>query len=103
MCPRASRPPISLVAAMRTIGLAAVALTLADCGQWQHSPRRATSTNYTVGGTISGLTVSSVVLANGTATVTHPGGRDLLGVSDFLCRWQQLLGDGEDATHRRAV
>jgi len=34
------------------------------------SSTTATSTNYTVGGSISGLTVSSVLLANGTATVT---------------------------------
>ena len=35
---------------------------------------RYTAPNYTVGGTISGLTVSSVVLANGNATVTVAAG-----------------------------
>jgi N-acetylneuraminic acid mutarotase len=68
MCPRASRPLISLGAATRTICLVAAALTLADCGGSSSTP--ITTTNYTVGGSISGLTVSSVVLANGTATVT---------------------------------
>jgi len=72
MRPRASRPLITLVAAMRTIGLAGVALTLTDCGH--SNSTTATSTNYTVGGTISGLTVSSLVLANGTATVTIAAG-----------------------------
>ena len=72
MYPRASRPLISLVATLRTMGVAAVALTLADCGHG--STTTAVSTNYTVGGTISGLTVSSVVLANGTATVSIPAG-----------------------------
>jgi N-acetylneuraminic acid mutarotase len=68
MCPRVSRPLISLVAAMRSICLVGVALALADCGHG--SSTTAVSTNYTVGGSISGLTVSSVVLANGSATVT---------------------------------
>jgi N-acetylneuraminic acid mutarotase len=57
------------MAALRTIGLLSAALVIADCGG--HSSSTSTvSTNYTVGGTISGLTTSSVVLANGTATVT---------------------------------
>jgi N-acetylneuraminic acid mutarotase len=67
MCPRASRPLISFGAAMRTICLVGVALALVDCG---HSNDTTPSTNYTIGGTISGLSVSNVVLANGTATVT---------------------------------
>jgi N-acetylneuraminic acid mutarotase len=80
MCPRASRALITLVAAMQTICLVGVALTLAGCGG---SDTTSTSTpvsttykveNYTVGGTISGLTVSSVVLANGTATVNIAAG-----------------------------
>jgi len=65
---RASRPLIRLGTALRTTAVAGVALAIAGCG---HSSSTAvTSTNYTVGGSISGLTVSSVVLANGTATVT---------------------------------
>jgi N-acetylneuraminic acid mutarotase len=56
---------------MQTLCLAGVALSLADCGgsSTSTSSTSTTSTNYYVGGTISGLTVSSVVLANGTATV----------------------------------
>jgi N-acetylneuraminic acid mutarotase len=80
MCPPASRALITLVAAMRTVGLVGAALALAGCGG---SSSTATSppittittvTNYTVGGTITGLTVSSVVLANGTATVSVAAG-----------------------------
>jgi N-acetylneuraminic acid mutarotase len=67
MRPRASRPLITFGAAMRTICLMGVALALVDCG---HSSTTVPSTNYTIGGTISGLSVSNVVLANGTATVT---------------------------------
>jgi N-acetylneuraminic acid mutarotase len=67
MCPRAHRPRIILVSAMRSIALVAVALTVADC---HHSTTTTPTTYYTVGGTISGLTVSSLVLANGNATVT---------------------------------
>jgi N-acetylneuraminic acid mutarotase len=52
---------------MRSIALLAVALTAADC---HHSTTATNTTYYTVGGTISGLTVSSVVLANGNSTVT---------------------------------
>jgi N-acetylneuraminic acid mutarotase len=58
MSPRASRVLVTIVAAM----------ALAGCGG---STSTATnSTNYKVGGTISGLTEGSVVLANGSATVT---------------------------------
>jgi N-acetylneuraminic acid mutarotase len=75
MCPRAGRPLITLVAAMQVICLIGVALTLADCGGGNsNSSTSTTSTNYTVGGTISGLTVSSVVLANGTSTVSVAAG-----------------------------
>jgi N-acetylneuraminic acid mutarotase len=73
MCPRASRALITLAAAMQTMGLVAVALTLAGCGH-DDNTSTATTTNYTVGGTITGLTVSSVVLANGTATVAIAAG-----------------------------
>jgi N-acetylneuraminic acid mutarotase len=75
MYPRASRAPISLIAAMRAIGLVGVASALVACGGSDTvSTSTPTSTvyqveNYTIGGTISGLTVSSVVLANGTSTV----------------------------------
>ena len=81
MRPRASGPLITLVEAMQAICLVGVTLTLADCGG-SSSISTIVSTpttiytvqNYTVGGTISGLTVSSVVLANGTATVTVAAG-----------------------------
>src|ERR1700733_8775862 len=80
MCPRASRALITLVAAMQSICLVGVALTLAGCGgsSSTSTPTPVTTitaiTNYTVGGTITGLTVSSVVLANGTATVSVAAG-----------------------------
>ena len=68
MYSQASRVLISLVAA--------VALTLVGCGGSSSSSSTSTplSTNYTLGGTISGLTVGSVVLANGSATVTVAAG-----------------------------
>ncbi|HTT04061.1 MAG TPA: kelch repeat-containing protein [Steroidobacteraceae bacterium] len=51
-----------------------VALTLTACGggstTYTLTTATAAITNYTVGGTISGLTSGSVVLANGSATVT---------------------------------
>ena len=73
-----SRPLITVVRGNADhSALVGVALTLADCGgssstSSSHCDHH--STNYTVGGTISGLTVSSVVLANGTATVTVSAG-----------------------------
>jgi N-acetylneuraminic acid mutarotase len=73
MSPRASRALITLIA----VG---VALALAGCGgSTTASTSTPTSTttqveNYTVGGTISGLTVSSVVLANGSVTVSVGAG-----------------------------
>jgi N-acetylneuraminic acid mutarotase len=75
MCRRASRALITLVAAMPAIGLVGVALTLAGCGGNDNSNYVPpiiipAITNYTIAGTVSGLTVSSVVLANGTATVS---------------------------------
>jgi len=73
MFPRASRALITRVAALPAICLAAATLTLAGCGHSSSSSTTAT-TNYTVGGTITGLTVSSVVLANGTATVSIAAG-----------------------------
>jgi len=80
MCPRASRAPITLVAVLQAICPVGVALTLVACGGGSStSTSTPTTTNftvepYTVGGTISGLTVSSVVLANGTATVNVAAG-----------------------------
>ena len=71
---RASRSPFTLDASVPTILLVGIALTLAGCGGDSTSYTLTTATtaitNYTVGGTISGLTSGSVVLANGTATVT---------------------------------
>jgi N-acetylneuraminic acid mutarotase len=79
MCPAASRAPISLVGALRAIGLLGAALSLAACGG-SHDDDTNTIiptgviSNYTIGGTITGLTTSSVVLANATATVTVSAG-----------------------------
>jgi N-acetylneuraminic acid mutarotase len=57
------------------------ALALADCGgsdtstgSTSTSSSSSSGTSYIVGGTVSGLSVSSVVLANGTATVTVVAG-----------------------------
>jgi len=77
MRPRASRPLISLVAAMQTICLVGAALVLGGCGGSDNNLNQTTTTNYvvenyTIGGTVSGLTVSSVLLANGSATVSVP-------------------------------
>jgi N-acetylneuraminic acid mutarotase len=62
---------------MQTICLVGVALALAGCGGSDNNLNETTTTNYVVenysiGGTISGLTVGNVVLANGTATVSVP-------------------------------
>jgi N-acetylneuraminic acid mutarotase len=71
----ASRAPVTLIAALRASCLVGVALALVSCGGSSNDntttiiPTGVIS-NYTVGGTITGLTVSSVVLANGTDTVT---------------------------------
>src|ERR1019366_10330806 len=73
MCPRASRSLIILMPTMRTLCLLGVAATLVDCGG-NSSTASTVDTNYTVGGTITGLTVSSLVLANGSATVTVSAG-----------------------------
>jgi N-acetylneuraminic acid mutarotase len=69
MRPRVSRAPITFLAALRTVCLAGVASTLAGCGG-SSTTTSTPSPNYTLGGSISGLTVGSVVLANGSATVT---------------------------------
>jgi N-acetylneuraminic acid mutarotase len=80
MCPRASRALITLVAALQTVGLVGVTLTVAGCGGSSSTSSSTITTiipaitNYTVGGTISGLTVSNVVLANGSATVSIAAG-----------------------------
>ncbi len=63
---RTNRVLISLVAA--------VALALTGCGGGNTTTTNITTTNYTLGGTISGLTAGSVVLANGSATVTVSAG-----------------------------
>src|SRR5579862_4818006 len=69
---RARRVLRTVGAAVPSVCVMVGALTLADCGGSSNSSSSssATSKNYTVGGTISGLTVGSVVLANGTQTVT---------------------------------
>jgi len=73
MCARVSGVLITLVAAIQALCLTGVALALAGCGGSSSTPT-SISTNYRVGGTISGLTVSSVVLANGSATVSVAAG-----------------------------
>ncbi len=89
MNPRASRLLISLVAAS----------TLAGCGGSSSTPTAITS-NYTIGGTISGLTVSSVVLANGSSHCQRCGQRHQLGFPRFLYGRQQLHDNDTDPTDR---
>jgi N-acetylneuraminic acid mutarotase len=59
---------------LRTICLLGITLAVAACGGSSSTSTVTTSTNYTVGGTITGLAVSGVVLANGSATVTVSAG-----------------------------
>jgi N-acetylneuraminic acid mutarotase len=54
-------------AATRALYLVAAALALAGCGKGSSS---GSSSSYTIGGTITGLTTGSVVLVNGSTTVT---------------------------------
>jgi N-acetylneuraminic acid mutarotase len=54
----------------RVLALGAAALALVGCGGHGSS----NTSNYTIGGTISGLNAGSVVLENGTATVTIAAG-----------------------------
>jgi Kelch motif len=68
---RSSKPVITLGAALRGVCLVTAAAALAACGGGGKS---AASSSFTIGGTISGLTTGSVVLANGTATVTVAAG-----------------------------
>jgi N-acetylneuraminic acid mutarotase len=68
---RSSKPVITLGAALRGVCLMTAAAALAACGGGSKS---ASSSSFTIGGTISGLTTGSVVLANGTATVTVAAG-----------------------------
>ena len=81
MCPRARHPHHTLAATLRTVCLVGGALALAHCGgsdtstsSTSTSSSSSSGTSYIVGGTVSGLSVSSVVLANGTATVTVVAG-----------------------------
>ena len=98
MCPRASRALITLVAAMQTICLVGVALTLAGCGGSDNDLNQTTTTNYVVenysiGGTVSGLTVSNVVLANGTATVSVAAGARKFPAALFTTMSKRSLGE----------
>jgi N-acetylneuraminic acid mutarotase len=63
---RSSRPPVTLGAAVRSLCLMIAALALVAC----HKGSAANTGSYTIGGPISGLTAGSVVLINGTTTVT---------------------------------
>ena len=68
---RSSKPAITVGAALRAVCLITAAMALAACGG---SSKSAASSSFTIGGTITGLTTGSVVLANGTATVTVAAG-----------------------------
>ena len=67
---RSSKPVLTLGAAVRGVHLMTAVLALVACGGGSSS----NSSSYTIGGTISGLNAGSVVLANGTATVTIAAG-----------------------------
>lgn len=73
---RAGRAPHTVVALMPTLLLAGMVSLLAGCGHSSSSDTTTTvtTTNYKVGGSITGLTSGSVVLANGTDTVTVSSG-----------------------------
>src|ERR1700728_186915 len=65
---RLSKAQFTLGAAVRGACLMAAVLALVGCG------KSSNNSSYTVGGTITGLNVGSVVLANGTTTVTVAAG-----------------------------
>jgi N-acetylneuraminic acid mutarotase len=69
---RSSKPVLTLGAAVRGACLMTAALALIACGGGSKSS--SSSASYTIGGTISGLNAGSVVLANGSATVTIAAG-----------------------------
>ncbi len=66
---RSSTSLLKLDTAVRGANLMAAVLALVACGG-----KSSSSSSYTVGGTISGLNVGSIVLANGTTTVTIAAG-----------------------------
>ncbi|MGO9593674.1 MAG: kelch repeat-containing protein [Steroidobacteraceae bacterium] len=68
---RSSKPRLTLGAAVRGVYLMTAVLALVACGGKGSSSN---SSSYTVGGTISGLNAGSVVLTNGSATVTVAAG-----------------------------
>jgi N-acetylneuraminic acid mutarotase len=68
---RSSQPLLTRGAALRGVCLLTAAVALIDCGGGSKSTA---SSSFTIGGTISGLNAGSVVLANGTATVTIAAG-----------------------------
>jgi N-acetylneuraminic acid mutarotase len=67
---RSSKPAITLGAALRGVYLLTAALALTACGGKSSS----STSSFTIGGSISGLNAGSVVLANGSATVTVAAG-----------------------------
>jgi N-acetylneuraminic acid mutarotase len=69
---RSSKPVPTLGAALRGVCLITAAAALTACGGGSKSA--AASSSFTIGGTISGLNAGSVVLANGSATVTVAAG-----------------------------
>jgi N-acetylneuraminic acid mutarotase len=75
------RTPSTLRASVRHIAAFGIACALVGCGGSNNTSATTTPVvltpeieNYTVGGTISNLTAGSVVLANGTSTLTVPTG-----------------------------
>jgi hypothetical protein len=70
---KSNKPLLTLRAALRSIYLMTAALVLVACGG--HSASNGSSVNYTIGGTISGLSAGSVVLIyNDSATLTVAAG-----------------------------
>ncbi|MGA2024272.1 MAG: kelch repeat-containing protein [Steroidobacteraceae bacterium] len=64
---KSSYPPLTMGAALRSIWVVGLALSLADCNHGSSSS--STTGSYTIGGTISGLTAGTLVLFNGSTTV----------------------------------
>jgi N-acetylneuraminic acid mutarotase len=69
---KSSYPLPKLGAAMRTIGVVALALALVDCHK--SSSSSTTTGTYTIGGTVSGLPTGTVMLLNGDSTVSIAAG-----------------------------
>jgi N-acetylneuraminic acid mutarotase len=68
---RSSKPVLTRGAALRGVCLMTATVALIACGGGSNS---AASSSFTIGGTISGLNAGTVVLANGSATVSIAAG-----------------------------